>query len=167
MLSGHKFRRQPLLAPHPGWDRIEVSDLLEDAGRKLWVATTTGIYVIGNDGGVQHITKEDGLPNEWVNALLLDKYGRLWAGTRDGLVLMRDGNQGGRCGVQQVYREIEGVKRVSVAALAEGEARAGVRRAGSGGVLRPPPPRPPPRLSRGPPPPRVSKTPQPPPPPRG
>ena len=124
MLSGHKFRRQPLLAPPPGWDRIEVSDVLEDADRKLWVATTTGIYVIGNDGGVQHITKEDGLPNEWVNALLLDKYGRLWAGTRDGLVLMRDGNQGGRCGVQQVYREIEGVKRVSVAALAEGLDRA-------------------------------------------
>jgi ligand-binding sensor domain-containing protein/signal transduction histidine kinase len=124
MLSGHTFRRQPLPAPQPPQDRIAVSDVLEDAGHKLWVATTSGIYVIGKDGGVQHIAKEDGLPDEWVNALLLDKYGRLWAGTRNGLVLMRDGNKGGRCGVQQVYREIGGVKRVSVVALAEGLDRA-------------------------------------------
>jgi ligand-binding sensor domain-containing protein/signal transduction histidine kinase len=118
MLSG-RFRRQPL-PPPPGQERIEVSDVLEDAGRKLWVATTTGIYVIGKDGGVARIAKEDGLPNEWVEAMLLDKQGRLWAGTRGGLVLMRDGKNGGRCGVQQVYREIGEVKRVNVASLAEG-----------------------------------------------
>src|ERR1039457_2354544 len=98
MLSGHKFRRQPLPVPAPPQERIEVSDVLEDAGHKLWLATTSGIYVIGKDGGVEHITKEDGLPNEWVEALLMDKQGRLWAGTRGGLVLMRDANNGGRCG---------------------------------------------------------------------
>jgi ligand-binding sensor domain-containing protein/signal transduction histidine kinase len=120
MLSGHKFRRQPLPAPVPPQERIEVSDVLEDAGHKLWVATTSGIYVIGKDGGVQHITKEDGLPNEWVNALLLDKSDRLWAGTRGGLALMRDGKDGGRCGVQQVYRNIGEANDVDVAALAQG-----------------------------------------------
>lgn len=80
MLSDHKFRRQPLPAPVPPQERIEVSDVIEDAGHKLWVATTFGIYVIGKGGAVQHIAKEDGLPNEYVEELLLDKYGRLWAG---------------------------------------------------------------------------------------
>ena len=120
MLGGHKFRRQPLPAPLPPQERIEVSDVLEDAGHKLWVATTSGIYVIGKDGGVQHLTEKDGLPHEWVNALLLDKYDRLWAATRSGLALMRNGKDGGRCGVQQVYRNIGEAKSVNVAALAEG-----------------------------------------------
>ena len=124
MLSGHTFRRQQLPVPQPPQERIQVSDLLEDASHKLWVATTSGIYVIGKDGDVQHITKEDGLPNEWVSALLLDKQGSLWAGTRGGLVLMRDGNKGGKYGIQQVYREIEGVQCVDVMALAEGLDRA-------------------------------------------
>jgi len=120
LLSDHKFRRQPLPAPVPPQERIEVSDVIEDAGHKLWVATTLGIYVIGKGGAVQHIAKEDGLPNEYVDALLLDKSGRLWAGTRDGLVLMRDGKNEGRCGVQQVYKQIGGLKRVIVESLAAG-----------------------------------------------
>jgi len=124
MLSGHSFRRHPLLAPPPGQKRIVVSNVLEDAAHRLWAATTTGIYVIGKDGGVEHIAEKDGLPNEWVEALLLDKYGRLWAATRGGLALMRVGEKGDRCGVQQVYRDIGEVKPVKVTALAEGPDRA-------------------------------------------
>jgi signal transduction histidine kinase/ligand-binding sensor domain-containing protein len=120
MLNGHKFRRQPLPVPQPPQERIEVSDLLEDARQKLWVGTTSGIYIIGKDGSVQRITKEDGLPNEWVNALLLDRSDRVWAGTRAGLALMRDGNDGARRGVQKVYRDIGEAKRMDVAALAQG-----------------------------------------------
>jgi len=123
MLNGNKFRRERLTPLH-GWDRVPVSDLLEDAGHKLWVAAATGIYVIGKDGGVEHIGTEDGLPDDWVEALLRDKDGKVWAGTRSGLALMRDANNGGKCGVRQVYREIAGVKRVNVGALAEGPDRA-------------------------------------------
>ena len=64
--------------------------------------------------------KKDGLPHEYVGELLLDKYGRIWAGTHNGLALMRDRNKEGKCGVQQVYREIGGVKRLDIQALAEG-----------------------------------------------
>ncbi|MGA2594101.1 MAG: two-component regulator propeller domain-containing protein, partial [Bryobacteraceae bacterium] len=67
VLSPVEFRPQPL----PGLDRIEVTDIREDAGGKLWVATLRGIYVFGKDGAPQHITKQDGLPSDWVNALLL------------------------------------------------------------------------------------------------
>src|ERR1035438_5417121 len=40
--------------------------------------------------------------------------------THDGLVLMRDGKNGGRCGVQQVCKQIAGLKRVIVESLAAG-----------------------------------------------
>src|SRR5579863_2129864 len=120
VLSGLKFRRQPLPAPVSAWDRIPVSDLVEDAGGKLWVATVTGIYVVGKDGAVERIGKEDGLPNEWTNALLLDKAGRIWAATRSGVALLRDGGPGGRCGVQQVYTDKQGLGASNAGALTEG-----------------------------------------------
>jgi ligand-binding sensor domain-containing protein len=85
MLSDHTFRRQRLPAPLDGWDRTVVTDVLEDAGGKVWLATPMGIYVIAKDGSVEHIGKEDGLPNQWVEALLRDKDGGIWAGTRGGL----------------------------------------------------------------------------------
>ncbi len=138
MLSGPKFRRQGLTPLH-GWDRVPVSDLVEDAGHKLWVATPEGFYVVAKDGSVEHIGKEDDLPNgwlEWVEALALDKQGRLWAGTRGGLLMMRDGNDGGRVGVQQAYQDIGGVKRIAIQALAEGPD--GAVWAGTGvGIARP------------------------------
>jgi signal transduction histidine kinase/streptogramin lyase len=106
MRSDHTFRRQRLPAPANGWESIPVGDILEDAGGKLWLATPIGIYVIAKDGSVERIGKEDGLPNDAVNVLFLDKQGRLWAGTRSGLVLMRDGKNGGKVGVQQAYKEL-------------------------------------------------------------
>jgi ligand-binding sensor domain-containing protein len=106
MRSDHTFRRQQLPAPTNGWESIPVADILEDAGGRLWLATRTGIYVIAKDGSVERIGKEDGLPSEKVSALFLDKQGRLWAG--GGLVLMRDGKNGGRVGVQQAYKEAAG-----------------------------------------------------------
>jgi len=109
MRSDHTFRRQRLPAPVHGLSWIPVADILEDAGGKLWLATPIGIYVIAKDGSVERMGKEDGLPNEWMDALLLDKQCRLWAGTRGGLVLMRDGRNGGRVGVQQVYKDLGGV----------------------------------------------------------
>lgn len=37
--------------------------MLEDATGKRWLATRTGIYVIGKDGGAQHIPMGDRLQN--------------------------------------------------------------------------------------------------------
>jgi hypothetical protein len=73
MLNDHTFRRQRLPAPVRGRELITVVDILEDAGGKLWLATPTGIYVIAKDGSVERIGKEDGLPNESVGYLFLDK----------------------------------------------------------------------------------------------
>jgi ligand-binding sensor domain-containing protein/signal transduction histidine kinase len=116
VLGGGRFRRQRL----PGLPRTLVTDIVEDAGGKLWVATFEGIAVLGKDGVAQRIAKEDGLPNKWVNALLLDRTGRMWAGTRSGLVLLHDGGAGGRCGVQRVYPDKDGAFARDTMALAEG-----------------------------------------------
>jgi len=119
MQRGHSFRRQKLPAPGYGWDQTFVTDVLEDARGKVWLATAVGIYVVGKDGSVAHIGKEDGLPNEWVETLLRDKQGDLWAGTRGGLALLRDSGKPTGCGVQRLYTRIGGVV-LDVKALAEG-----------------------------------------------
>ena len=115
VLSAGKFRRQAL----PGLPRTLVTDIVEDAGGKLWVATFEGIVVLEKGGAAQRIAKQQGLPSNWVNALLLDRTGRLWAGTRAGLALMHDGGAGGRYGVQRVYAD-KGSAARDVMALAEG-----------------------------------------------
>ncbi len=116
VLSASNFRPQPL----PMLDRSAIiTDIKEDAGGKLWVATNDGIYVLGKDGATQRIAKKDGLPNDWVNALLLDRAGRLWAGTRGGLAVMSAEGAAGKHGVQRVYKS-DGLAELNVMALAEG-----------------------------------------------
>jgi ligand-binding sensor domain-containing protein len=100
------------------WDRISVTDILEDPSGKLWVSTTSGIDVIETGGIAQHLGRAEGLLNEWVSVLMLDRNGKLWAGTRGGLALMRDAPAGGRCGVERVYRDKNGL--LNISALAQG-----------------------------------------------
>jgi ligand-binding sensor domain-containing protein len=118
-LPGHKFRRQSLSAPAPGWNRVMVTDLRDDAGGRLWVASSYGIYVIGIDGRVEHITNKDGLPYDMVNALLRDRRGRVWAATSAGLALMRVAGQRGKYGVQEVYTDKGELHTNNVGSLAE------------------------------------------------
>jgi len=132
MLSGHTFRRQRLASPMNGWDRMPVTDLLEDAGGNLWVATVTGIFVIHQDGSIEHIGTKEGLPNDWVEALLLDRRRMVWAGTRGGLALMRNGTGVGKSGVRQVYGKVE---RVNVGTLVQGPDQA-IWAGVSAGILR-------------------------------
>ena len=117
MLTGPKFRPQPL-PERRLWDRVSVTDVLEDRGGKLWVASSSGLDVIGKDGAARHFGPQDGFPNEWVNALLLDQSGRVWAGTRGGLALMRNADVVSRCGVERVYAGQDSVRNIQ--ALAEG-----------------------------------------------
>lgn len=81
---------------------LEVSDLLEDATGRVWVGTNVGgLYRFdpSSDGRLTrsdfHLGKSDGLPNDAVRALLIDRRDRLWIGTGrgmarwDGQTLMR------------------------------------------------------------------------------
>jgi ligand-binding sensor domain-containing protein/signal transduction histidine kinase len=112
------FQFQP--RPLPGLRQPSVTKILEDSSGKLWVATKSGIYIIGKNGAIESVTKADGLPHPYVNTLLQDRNRRIWAGTRGGLALMGDGNAGGGRRVQRVYTEKGEILNNDVTALAEG-----------------------------------------------
>jgi len=137
MISGHKFRRQALSAA-AGQEQTLVSDLAEDRSHRLWVATPSGIDVLGEDGRARHIAIHDWTQN--VRALALDGEGRVWAGTQGALVAMKSGP--GEPGVARIYREVGGTK-LDVTSLTRGPdgslwagTSAGVVRALGGGHFR-------------------------------
>ncbi len=102
LLAGHRFRRQALADP-PGVREAAITDITEDRCGKLWVATDAGISVMARDGSLFGIGSADGLPSEFVNALLRAHDGSMWAGMRGGFARMRDGCLAGRPGVDRVY----------------------------------------------------------------
>lgn len=72
-----------------------VTGLAEDAQGGLWVATREdGLYRRLPDGRVAHYARSGGFPTNDILALRIDRQGRLWVGTTDGLLQMRvAGNQ--------------------------------------------------------------------------
>jgi ligand-binding sensor domain-containing protein/two-component sensor histidine kinase len=101
-----------------GLERAEISDMVEDPDGNLWIATRTGIYECGESGAVQNFTVKDGLPGNWVEMLLLDSKGRLWAALRTGLALITRGATGG-WSVEKVYSYNSGLVGPDVKALYE------------------------------------------------
>jgi len=112
--NGVTFRRRQFPLP-PG---EQIGDIVEDSRGGLWIATTAGIYVLGESAAVQTFTQKDGLPGTWVNALLLDSKGRMWAGIRGGLGLFKQRADGG-WSVQRVYTTASGLAGNTPSALAE------------------------------------------------
>ena len=60
-----------------------ISDLLEDRSGSLWIATPSGLFCRRPNGRVEHFTKHDGLPMDYLHCLLEDRDGHLWGGTRE------------------------------------------------------------------------------------
>ena len=59
-----------------------VADVLEDAQGTLWIAAPSGLYRRWPDGRTARYTERDGLPHRYLQDLLEDHDGHLWAGTR-------------------------------------------------------------------------------------
>jgi len=97
---GHQNRRG-LLFFDPGLHQFKTlpgfgdySNCLLADGGCLWVGSKNGLYLITNKGHViRHYTRNDGLPNNQVNAIVKDGKGRLWAGTDNGIFYV-DRNRG-------------------------------------------------------------------------
>ena len=51
----------------------------------LWVGTPDGLNLIDTNGSVRRITSADGLPDDYIRALVGDSDGSVWVGTRQGL----------------------------------------------------------------------------------
>jgi len=61
-----------------------VNDLLTTNSETLWIATTNGIYLY-DQKELTHFTESDGLPDNRVNLLKVDRNNTLWIGTWKGL----------------------------------------------------------------------------------
>jgi ligand-binding sensor domain-containing protein/anti-sigma regulatory factor (Ser/Thr protein kinase) len=68
-------------------DRV-VHAVLEDERGILWVGAGSGLYAREPEGRVTRVTVAEGLPANDILNLALDARGRLWAATREGLVLL-------------------------------------------------------------------------------
>ncbi|BDX05347.1 two-component regulator propeller domain-containing protein [Planctobacterium marinum] len=75
---------ETFLSENPGLG--SVSQVIRGAEGELWLATNSGVYVTTIDGALKHhYTVKDGLPHNGIRALLKDKAGVVWVGTRAGL----------------------------------------------------------------------------------
>jgi ligand-binding sensor domain-containing protein/signal transduction histidine kinase len=107
------FRRKelPIFAP-------VITALAEGTGGDLWAGTQGEVFFVGANGAVRVFTVKDGLPGQWVEALLLDSKGRMWAAIRGGLALItRRG--AGDWSVEKIYRQESGLAHWDVKALLE------------------------------------------------
>jgi len=107
------FHRKELPIPAP-----LITDVVESAGGDLWVGTLGGVFFLGANGAVRNFTVKDGLPGQWVEALLLDSKGRMWAAIRGGLALITR-RAAGDWNLEKVYREESGLAHWDVKALLE------------------------------------------------
>jgi ligand-binding sensor domain-containing protein/signal transduction histidine kinase len=112
-MAPHEFQARPV---RPGV--ILIQDILEDPSGDLLVASTTGINILRGDATVQSLDRHSGLPGDWVETMLLDTRGNVWAGTRAGLARFHR-EADGRWTVQSTLTVTSGLAGSAVSALAE------------------------------------------------
>jgi ligand-binding sensor domain-containing protein/signal transduction histidine kinase len=108
------FRRRQFSLP----PKVAIGSVAEDREGGLWIGTTAGIYLLGESGVSDRLTVEDGLPGNWVEMLLADSKGRIWAATRGGLALIGR-RAGGKWAVEKTFTETSGLIYSDVKALLE------------------------------------------------
>ena len=69
----------------------EFSVISQDRDGNLWFGTSLGLIRFA-DGRATVITQEDGLPDDYIVALLPTSDGKMWVGTRSGLASIENGN---------------------------------------------------------------------------
>lgn len=63
-----------------------------DSKNRLWVGTkTSGIFLVEKNGNVTRFTDKEGLSSNWVITIIEGKKGEIFAGTFDGLSLIKEG----------------------------------------------------------------------------
>ncbi len=95
-----------------------ITSLAEGSDGDLWFGTQGEVSLHGANGVVRNFTAKDGLPGQWVEALLMDSKGRMWAALRGGLALITR-RAAGDWSVEKVYRQDSGLAHWDVKALLE------------------------------------------------
>jgi ligand-binding sensor domain-containing protein/signal transduction histidine kinase len=78
------LRTVPLPLPNDSVEQRQILDLLEDDRGSLWIAGPGGLYRRSPDGSTARYTRANGLPDEYLDSLLQDHEGHLWAAGRLG-----------------------------------------------------------------------------------
>ncbi|HEV8482182.1 MAG TPA: two-component regulator propeller domain-containing protein, partial [Blastocatellia bacterium] len=92
-----------------GGDR-HVLAIAEDQQGALWVGVhSSGLYRYWVNGRVERYTVRDGLPSDGVRSLLVDRAGRVWVGTPNGLCQLVQYPAPDRPVVARVYTERDGL----------------------------------------------------------
>lgn len=82
----------------------QVNSLTEDRAGALWIGTDIGLFRRFPDGRLEQYTIRDGVPANDVNAILVDRQGRVWAGTRSsGLAVLVADRTRSRASVARTY----------------------------------------------------------------
>ncbi|MGO4999104.1 ligand-binding sensor domain-containing diguanylate cyclase [Oceanisphaera sp. W20_SRM_FM3] len=77
-------------SPQPKFKRM-LNQVLVDSTELLWVATDgEGLYARRGNTIIAHFDQNQGLPSDYVTRLVEDKAGRIWVGTKQGLVWIKD-----------------------------------------------------------------------------
>lgn len=71
---------------------VRIRHLLADRAGNLWIATYSGLGLVkyGADGTIRYFNRAHGLPHERTRVLLEGSDGSIYAGTRDGLAVLRE-----------------------------------------------------------------------------
>jgi ligand-binding sensor domain-containing protein/serine phosphatase RsbU (regulator of sigma subunit) len=91
-----------------------INDILE-VGTYLYIATDFGIYQIRQGRVVAHLSIQSGLPHNVINAMYLDRKGRIWIGAnKQRITYIEDGM------IKSVLSESEGLSGIDLVGFDEG-----------------------------------------------
>jgi ligand-binding sensor domain-containing protein/signal transduction histidine kinase len=111
---------------HPEWidlgmprtgDFAAMRAVMLDRQGSLWVGGAGGLFRRYPDGRVESYSTANGLPSTFVETLLEDSQGRIWAGTRLGLCRLASDPSPGRKIVERIYTEEDGLGYRDIKAL--------------------------------------------------
>ncbi|MBS1797167.1 MAG: hypothetical protein JSS81_25290 [Acidobacteria bacterium] len=95
--------------------RHSPSAFCEDRQGNLWIGFYHGGLVVYRHGKFHYFGPEDGVPDGFITALFLDRYGRIWVATSDsGVHVIEDPEA-----EKPIFKKIEGISSNNVRAIAD------------------------------------------------
>ncbi|MEL7530457.1 MAG: two-component regulator propeller domain-containing protein, partial [Bacteroidota bacterium] len=89
----------------------------------LWIGTENGINVLDiKSGQIQHFSEQDGLPKKWIQSIISDANGNIWAGTQSGLAEIKLSPEGAQITSYDVF---DGLRNEFFSAQSAGYSAAG------------------------------------------
>jgi ligand-binding sensor domain-containing protein len=77
-----EFKKIELGPPSRVADAYLVNNIAASRRGGWWLAALHGLFRLFDDGRVVHYTRANGLPDEFVETVMEDRSGRVWAGSR-------------------------------------------------------------------------------------